>query len=84
MLLQSRELHLSINEEAKMLSRESDFIIYFECDAKRCANVLETDCKKVLEAREPFNEAGWVSRNIKGAWFDICPDCQENEVGLAL
>jgi hypothetical protein len=67
-----------------MLSRESDRTIYFECDAKRCAQILETDTTDFEIALEKLKEANWATRHIKGEWVHVCPDCQEAESALAL
>lgn len=66
------------------ISREQGFIV-FQCDAKRCSEIFETEEKHFEAALDLFKEeSGWAMRKIGNEWQHVCADCQENEIGLAL
>lgn len=56
------------------LSRDRDKEIYFECDGKRCAEVLETNCFDFESALEKLEEEGWTYRKTADGWKHYCPD----------
>lgn len=66
------------------ISREQGLVV-FQCDGKRCAEILETDTSDFYSALDILHEeSDWATRKIKGEWMHVCPDCQEAENALAL
>lgn len=66
------------------ISREQGLIV-FQCDGKRCAEVLETDTGDFFAALAIFDEESeWVRRKVNNEWMHVCLNCQEVENGLAL
>lgn len=58
-----------------MLSRETNRHIYFECDGKRCSEIIETETSDFHEAREQLQAARWVTRKgAADAWEHFCPE----------
>lgn len=60
------------------LGRDRDREIYFECDAKRCAEALPTDCADFESALEQLKEEGWEYRKVGNEWQHFCPIHGEN------
>jgi hypothetical protein len=58
------------------VSREPNGDIYFECDGKRCAEIVECETDDFMEAREELKRARWRTRRneINGQWEHYCPD----------
>lgn len=56
------------------ISRTRERNIYFECDAKRCANVCDTQLDDFAEALEEAKEQGWSIRKEGNDWKHYCPD----------
>ena len=46
------------------------------CDI--CGETLDEEYE-FYDAVEAKKLAGWRSKKIHGAWYDLCPDCQEKE-----
>lgn len=53
--------------------------IYFECDATRCAEVLDTQHEEFSDAIEDLKAAGWeIRRDQFHRFTHICPIHQED------
>lgn len=58
------------------VSRESNGDIYFECDGKRCAEIVECGTDDFMAAREELRSAGWrtVKNEATEQWEHYCPE----------
>ena len=48
----------------------------YELQCDYCSNCID-DFVEFQEAVDYKKANGWKSKNIKGEWFDKCPDCLE-------
>lgn len=58
------------------VSREPNGDIYFECDGKRCAEIVECETDDFMAAREELKSAGWRTHKnpVTDAWEHYCPE----------
>lgn len=49
-------------------------VVVFQCDAKRCANVCNTELDDFEDARIEMQDQGWTTIREGGVWKHYCPD----------
>jgi hypothetical protein len=59
-------------------SNDTQSRFYFECDAKRCAEVCVTPCVDFDSALEVLKEDGWEYRKVGKEWQHFCPEHGED------
>ncbi len=59
------------------ISRDRDHGIFFECDGKRCPNMLITETDDFFEAKDELISFGWQMKKLGSEWMHFCPDCSE-------
>jgi hypothetical protein len=58
-----------------MITREGrERNIVFQCDAKRCAQVCDTQLDDFDDALTEARDKGWQIRREGGEWKHYCPD----------
>jgi hypothetical protein len=48
--------------------------IVFHCDAKRCAETIDTELDDFSDAVEEAKSKGWTMRQAGGEWKHYCPE----------
>lgn len=58
-----------------------DGLFFLTCDV--CQGEADETFFEFSEAVQYKKDNGWQSRKRNGEWEDVCPDCQDEEMGLS-